>query len=417
MIEANSLLAEPDVTPETASTPEKMNPVDEVTLIEVLTQLALRKWLILGMTGAAILISVVISVLLPVRYTATTRIMPPQQAQSAASLMMNQLTSTSGASPLATIAGAGLGLKSPNDLYVGMLNSRPVADAIIQKFNLAASYHSRDMTAARKKLANYTTVTAEKSGFIQVSVSDRDKKRVAEMANAYVEELRALTRHLAVTEASRRRLFYEEELKDAKESLIAAEGAFQQVQQNKGLVALDAQAKAMIESLTELRARAAAKQVQLQALRSYATDRNPEVEITQRELTSIQDEITRMETRSHASKLPDLGLEDVPGAGLEYLRAEHEVKYRQALFDLLIRQYDAARLDESKEPTIIQVMEPAIEPDRKSSPKRALIVLSSAVLGFSIGCFVVLILWWTRCAQTDRNLAEQLRELKFALTR
>jgi uncharacterized protein involved in exopolysaccharide biosynthesis len=298
-----------------------------------------------------------------------------------------------------------------------MLTSRPVADAIIQKFNLTASYHSRDMTAARKKLANFTTVTAEKSGFILVSVSDTDKKRVADMANAYVEELRALTRHLAVTEASRRRLFYEEELKDAKESLIAAEGAFQQVQQNKGLVALDAQAKAMIESLTELRARAAAKQVQLQALRSYATDRNPEVEITQRELTSIQDEIARMETRSHASKLPDLGLEDVPSAGLEYLRAEHEVKYRQALFDLLIRQYDAARLDESKEPTIIQVMEPAIEPDRKSSPQRTLIVLVSAVLGFSIGCFVVLILWWTRCAQSDRNLAGQLRELKFALTR
>ena len=416
MIQTSSL-AEPAVTSEMTSPPEKLSSVDEVTLIEILTQLALRKWLILGMTGAAMLIGVVISLLLPVRYTATTRIMPPQQAQSAAALMMNQLSATSGASPLAAIAGAGLGLKSPNDIYVGMLNSRPVADAIIQKFNLKADYHSRDMTAARKRLANHTTVTAEKSGFILVSVSDRDKKRVADMANAYVDELRALTRHLAVTEASRRRLFYEEELKEAKESLVTAETAFQQVQQNKGLVALDAQAKAMIEGLTELRARAAAKQVQLQALRSYATDRNPEVEITQRELTSIQDEIARMEARSHTSKLPDLGLEDVPGAGLEYLRAEHEVKYRQALFDLLIRQYDAARLDESKEPTIIQVMEPAIEPDRKSSPKRTLIVLAAAVLGFFIGCFAVLILWWTKCAQSDRYLANQLRELKFALTR
>jgi uncharacterized protein involved in exopolysaccharide biosynthesis len=413
MIEAHTLLAEPDVTPGTA--PETN--VEEVTLIEILTQLALRKWLILGITGAALLTGLVIAFLLPVRYAASTRIMPPQQAQSAAAMMMNQLAATSGGSPLAAIAGAGLGLKSPNDIYVGMLTSRPVADAIIQKFNLKADYHSRDMTAARKKLAARTTVTAEKSGFILVSVTDRDKTRVADMANAYVDELRALTRRLAVTEASRRRLFYEQELKDARESLVAAETAFQQVQQNKGLVALDAQAKAMIESLTELRARAAAKQVELQALRSYATDRNPEVEIAQRELTSIQEEITRMESRSRASRLPDLGLEDVPGAGLEYLRAEHEVKYRQTLFDLLIRQYDAARLDESKEPTIIQVMEPAIEPDRKSSPKRTLIVLGSAVLGFFVGCFVVLILWWTKCAQSDRNLAQQLRELKFALTR
>ncbi len=413
MTAANSLLAEPGVTSETA--PEKMNPVDEVTLIEILTQLALRKWLILGMTGAAMLIGLVIALLLPVRYTATTRIMPPQQAQSSAAMMMNQLAATSGASPLAAIAGAGLGLKSPNDIYVGMLNSRPVADAIIQKFNLRADYHSRDMTAARKKLANYTTVTAEKSGFILVSVSDRDKKRVADMASAYIDELRALTRHLAVTEASRRRLFYEQELKDAKESLIAAEGAFQQVQQNKGLVALDAQAKAMIESLTELRARAAAKQVQLQALRSYATDRNPEVEIAQRELTSIQDEIAHMEARSHSSKLPDLGLEDVPGAGLEYLRAEHEVKYRQALFDLLIRQYDAARLDESKEPTIIQVMEPAIEPDRKSSPKRTLIVLAASVLGLFISCVVALVQHWFQLLESDPHSATRLTALKSAL--
>ena len=403
------------MTSETASAPQTMIPVDEVTLIEILTQLALRKRLILGITGAAALIGVVISLLLPVRYTATTRIMPPQQAQSAAALMMNQLAATSGASPLVAMAGAGLGLKSPNDIYVGMLSSRPVADAIIQKFNLAADYRSRDMTAARKKLANCTTVTAEKSGFIFVSVSDRNKKQVADMANAYVEELRALTRRLAVTEASRRRLFYEEELKDAKESLVAAETAFQQVQQNKGLVALDAQAKAMIESLTELRARAAAKQVELQALRSYATDRNPEVEIAQRELTSIQDEITRMEARSHTSNLPDLGLEDVPGAGLEYLRAEHEVKYRQALFDLLIRQYDAARLDESKEPTIIQVMEPAIEPDRKSSPKRTQIVLLLTAAGFLISCLSALVLWWLKLAHAEPQLAWRLNNLKEAL--
>jgi uncharacterized protein involved in exopolysaccharide biosynthesis len=412
MIEAHSLLTEPGVTLEAPLEP--MNSVQEITLIGIVTQLALRKWLILGITGAALLTGLAIALLLPVRYTAITRIMPPQQAQSAAAMMMNQLAATSGGSSLAAIAGSGLGLKNPNDIYVGMLTSRTVADAIIQKFNLKAGYHSRDMTAARKRLANATTVTAEKSGFILVSVTDRDKARVADMANAYVDELRALTRHLAVTEASRRRLFYEEELKDARESLITAETAFQQVQQNKGLVALDAQAKAMIESLTELRARAAAKQVQLQALRSYATDRNPEVEIAQRELTSIQDEIARMESRSRASKLPDLGLEDVPGAGLEYLRAEHDVKYRQTLFDLLVRQYDAARLDESKEPTIIQVMEPAIEPDRKSAPKRTLIVLLSTAAGFFISCLVALILWWVRLAHSEPQLAWQLNKLKEA---
>ena len=393
---------------------EAIGSTSEVTLIDVLTQLAYRKRLIFGITGTATLLGIAVSLILPVRYTATTKIMPPQQTQSAASMMMNQLAS-SGSGSLALLAGGGWGLKNPNDIYVSLLTSRPIADTIIQKFNLSASYRSRDMTAARKKLASYTDVNAEKGGLIAVSVTDREKKRVASMANAYVEELRTLTRTLAVTEASQRRLFYEEQLKEARESLLQAESAFQQVQQSKGLVVLDAQAKAMIESLADLRAKAAAKQVQIQALRSFATDRNPQFETAELELAAIKSEIANLEQRNRTSNAQELGLGDVPGAGMDYLRAEHEVRYRQALFDLLIKQYDAARLDEGKEALIIQVAESAIEPDRKSSPQRTLIVLLSAASGFFIGCVVALILWWNQCAQSDRKLADQLRELKFAL--
>ena len=249
----------------------------QVSLIDVLTQLAYRKWLIAKITGIAMLAGVVLSLVLPVRYTATTKIMPPQQTQSAASMMMNQLTGAAGGS-LAALAGGGLGLKNPNDIYVGLLTSRPIADAIIQKFNLAKEYHAKDMTAARQGLATNTVVTSEKNGFISVSVTDKDKKRVAEMANTYTDQLRTLTKTLAVTEASQRRLFYEEQLKQAKEALVAAELAFQQVQQQKGLVQLDAQAKAMIESLAALRAQVAAKRVEVQALRRRDGAAPPEIE-------------------------------------------------------------------------------------------------------------------------------------------
>ncbi len=356
----------------------------EATLIDVLTQLALRKRLIATVTGIVALAGVILAFILPTRYTATTRIMPPQQTQSAAGMLMSQLAN-SGSLSIAALSGAsGLGLKNPNDIYIGLLNSRTVADDIIHKFSLAGLYRSRDMTAARKKLSKFTAVSSEKSGMISIEVTDRDKKRAAEMANAYVDELRILTSHLAVTEASQRRLFYEQQLREAKDALLASETAFQQVQQTKGLVALDAQAKAMIEGIANLRAQAAAKQVELQALKSYSTDRNPQVEITERELASIQSEIARMEQRNHSSHSSDLGFQDVPNAGMEYLRAEHEVKYRQAMFDLLLRQYDAAKLDESKEAAIIQVVEPAIEPDRRSSPQRVLIILLSLVGGRSL---------------------------------
>jgi hypothetical protein len=135
------------------------------------------------------------------------------------------------------------------------------------------------------------------------------------------------------------------------------------------LVQLDAQAKTMIEGLAVLRAQIDAKDVELQAMRSYSTEHNPEVALAERELSSLRAEAARLQQRNHSPGFGDMGLEDVPGAGLEYLRAEHELKYRQAMFDLLIKQYDAARLDESKDAAIIQVVEPAIVPDRRSSPQ------------------------------------------------
>jgi capsule polysaccharide export protein KpsE/RkpR len=386
----------------------------EVSLIDVLTQLAYRKWLIAKVTGIAVLAGVFFALVQPVRYTATTKIMPPQQTQSAASMMMSQLASSGGGS-LAAMAGGGLGLKNPNDIYVGLLTSRPIADAIIQKFSLAEVYHAKDMTAARQGLAGNTVVTSEKNGFISVSVTDNDKKRVAEMANAYTDELRILTKSLAVTEASQRRLFYEEQLKQAKEALVAAELAFQQVQQQKGLVQLDAQAKAMIESLAVLRAQVAAKQVEVQALRSYSTEQNPDVQLAERELTSLQAEESRLEQSNHAPGIAGLGLGNVPAAGLEYLRAAHELQYQQALFDMLMKQYDAAKLDESKDAAIIQVVEPAIEPDHKSSPKRALIVLVSTFLGFFAGCILALFLWGKELMQFDPIASKRLEELSYAL--
>jgi tyrosine-protein kinase Etk/Wzc len=389
------------------------NPIFHISLIDVLTELAWRKWLIAKAILASVLAGCLLCLVLPVRYTATTRILTPHETSSAAS-MLGQFASA-GSSSLVAMAGQGLGLKNPNDIYVGMLKSRPAADALIRRYSLAALYHAKDMTAARKKLADRTKVVSEKEGFIAISVSDPDKKRAAELANDYTKELRALTKNLAVTEASQRRLFYEGQLNEAKSALVGAEMAFQQVQQKKGLVQPEAQAQAMIEGLALLRAQTSAKQVELEALRSYSTEHNPEVQITERELSSLQTETAHMEERSRASGFGDLSLHDVPGAGMEYLRAEHELRYRQAIFDFLMKQYDAARLDEAKEAAVIQVLEPAIEPDRRSSPHYMLTLLVSAVAGTMIGCCLALLSCWKELLRSDPYLVLQMQELKHAL--
>lgn len=413
MIELDSHISEPETSVSEESVAQDLSSGFEISFIEALTQLVRYKRLIAMVTGSVLLLGILYCLILPTLYTSTTKIMTPQQTQSSASLLMSQLAN-SGAGSLAAVASSGLGLKNPNDIYLGLLSSRPVADAIIRQFGLMGEYKSRDMTAARKTLASNTQMTTEKSGFLAVSVTDSDRQRAAEIANAYTEQLRVITKNLAVTEAAQRRLFYEEQLKQAREALVAAELAFQQVQQQKGLIQPDAQAKAMIESLAALRAEVAAKQVEVQALRSYSTEQNPDVQLAERELASLESEETSLEQNNRTPGIAGLGLGNVPAAGLEYLRAAHEFQYQQALFDMLMKQYDAAKLDESKDAAIIQVVEPAIAPNEKSSPHRLLILISFAIAGFLVSCVVIRILWWRNTLRSTPKIAKALRDLQNA---
>lgn len=388
---------------------------EQGNFLELATALAQRKWFILKMTAAAAAIGLVVALLLPNWYTANTKILPPQQQQSSATALLSSLSSSSLGS-LASAAGKDLGIKNPNDLYIGMLKTRPVADAIIKRFDLQKVYGAKDMTEARKKLAENTEIISEKEGFISIAVEDKQKKRAVEMANAYIEELRNLNKGLAVTEASQRRLFYEQQLKQAKDDLANAEVALTLAQHKSGLVQLDAQAKSMIESVGKLRADIAGKQVRLQALRTFATDQNADVEIAQRELAQMQAELRNLEKKTGGQDSYELSLKDVPEAGAEYIRAEREVKYRAALFEVMVRQYEAARIDEAKDAPIIQVAEPAAEPDRKSSPKRTLIVVLSTMSGLFLGCLIAALGQWKSMVQADPRRAEQIRAFRTAVT-
>ena len=194
-------------------------------VIGVLTRLASRKRMIVIVTGSATLVGLLYSLALPVKYTSVAKIMPPRQTQSTTAF----LNSIPGGGALGDAMSGGLNLRDPNAIYVGLMKSRPIADAIINEFNLTDVYRAKDMTAARKELQVNTEIVSEASTLISISATDEDKKRSAAMANAYAEQLRVLSKSISFTEASRRRLFFEDQLKSQKESLIGAEVAFQQV--------------------------------------------------------------------------------------------------------------------------------------------------------------------------------------------
>ncbi len=356
-------------------------PVDEITLMELLAIIAKRKSLIIRTTIIAAVLAAIISFLIPNCYTATTSLLPPQQPQSLASALATQMGGAG--SMLGAVAGGNLGLKNPNDIYIGMLKSRIVSDVLIKRFDLKKVYRDKRVSDARKDLQDATNIQSGKEGFITVSVEDKDRKRAADMANAYVEELRNLTSHMAVTEAGQRRLFFEEQLRIAKDDLANAEVAMKETQQKTGLIQLDSQAKAIIESVAQIRAQIAEKEVELRAMQFSATDQNPDLLRLREQLAGLRVQSAKLEGQQNTGA-GDIQVPtgSVPEAGLQYIRRLRDVKYYETIFELLAKQLEASRLDEARQGAVIQVVDPAVEPDKKSSPQRSLIIIASIIFAF-----------------------------------
>lgn len=361
-----------DIAPPTSAPPS-----DELYPLDVLIILAKRKKMIAYFTLGITLLAAIVSLLIPKTFTATTRVLPPQQSQSSAFAMLAQMN------PLAASLGRDLGLKNPGDLYVAMIKSRTVADNLINQFDLRKVYDKKTYEDARKKLANRSDVRATKEGIIEISVDDREPGRAAQVANAYVVELQKLSQSLAVTEASQRRLFFEQQLVSAKDSLTEAEVALKETQEKTGLIQLDGQAKAIIESAAVLRAQIAAKEIQLQRMRLFATPQNPDLQGTEQELSGLRAQLSIVERKAGGGNGDiQVATSRVPAAGLEFIRRLRDVKYRETMFELLAKQFEAAKLDEAKNSAVIQVLDIAVEPEQKSQPKRWLIVLISAFVSF-----------------------------------
>jgi uncharacterized protein involved in exopolysaccharide biosynthesis len=285
---------------------------------------------------------------------------------------------------------SGFGLRNPSDLYVGILESRTIADSLILKYDLRKVYHDRDFHGARKHLARNTSIRAGKDGLIHIQVSDRDPQRSAELANAYVSELSLQNSTVALTEASQRRLFFEQQLVKEKGLLANAEVALRDTEQVTGLVVPAGQAEALIRSAAQLRAEILSREAQVAGLKTYAADGNPRLQLVTRELTALRSELATLEAGEHIAGTPELPVGKLPQAGLEYIRRLREVKYHETLFEALSKQYEAARLDEARAAPVIQVIDSALTPERKSWPPRALMVIGSTFLAVLVSALYVL---------------------------
>jgi tyrosine-protein kinase Etk/Wzc len=386
---------------------------DDISLLDFLIVVAERKYVVFWTTAVFAILAIAVSFLLPKRYTATVTLLPPQQNVSIGSALGGQLGG------IAALTGGTFRLNyNPNDAIVGMLRSRTVEDAMIQRFGLMQEYRKRYLSEVRRKFENRTTVDGTgKDNLIRISVVDSDPRRAAELANGYVEQFRDLSQHLAITEASQRRLFFERELEQAKRELANAEEVLKQTEQSTGMIQLDSQARALIESAAALRAQITAREVQIQGMQTYATSENAQLVQAQRELESLRVQLAKLvgsEESAGGELIVPKGR--VPEAGMEYIRRLRDVKYNESVFEILARQFEVAKLDEAKQGALIQVVDPAIPPDKRSFPKRGLIVIGATALGFFFGVFLALVQVGLGRIKNYPDASEKIAMLKRALS-
>jgi tyrosine-protein kinase Etk/Wzc len=342
--------------------------------------LAHKNFLLWWILAAGILGAVLVSLMKPT-FTAKATFLPPNSMSSNSSALLGQLGALTG-------AGSSLGgLKDPSMIYIGILGSRSVADDLIQEFDLQQVYKTKKLSQTEKALAGHTKFIPGKDTLVTVSVDDHDPNRAAEMANAYLKALSKQNDRLALTEAGQRRAFFERQLEMQKNLLADAEVELAKTEEQTGLIHPAGQAQLEIETIGQTRAAISSREIQLAAMSEGATDQNPDVIRLRSEIAGLKEQLSQLENSSSKAGPGDVVLptSKVPGLTLTYIRGEREVKYHETLYQLLLRQFETAKLDESRSAPMMQVVDSAVVPDTKSGPPRTLLTLLCAVLGGLLG--------------------------------
>ena len=405
---AGAALREPEPAP---LSPSVADGGVEISMLDILLVLGRRRRFIGWCTAACTVAGLVVSLLIRPTFTAKAVILPPQQSSSAASGMMAELSSLGA---LGGLAGGSMGLKNPADMYVALFKSETVENALIQQFNLESEYKVKYLSLARQALESHAKVLADsKTSLISISVDDYDPRRAAAMANGYIDQYRHLSEHLAISEAAQRRLFFEQQLAQSKTNLSNAEQSLVQTEQSTGLVEIGTQARALIESAASIRAQITAKEVQIQGMQTYAAADNAALIQAQQELSGLRAQLAKLggsgDVNGDELIVPK---GRVPGASLEYARKLRDVKYNETIFNILARQFEMAKLDEAREGALVQVVDAATVPDRKSAPKRALWVVCALLLGFVVSAGMVLWQAALRFLHRDPETDGKLRALR-----
>lgn len=359
---------------------------DTINLLDYIEVLIKHRSKLLKFTTIVFILAIIIAFTLPPYYSSTARILPPQQDNG----LMGMMMATMGTG-MSNIASDILGNGTSADLYVGILNSETIKDSVIDKFNLQNVYNEKYRVDAYNTLNKYVDITSgKKDGIISITVLDKNPRRAAEMANFYVDELSKLVAHLNITDATLNKGFLEKRLAEAKTDLANSEEKLRLFQSKNKMLDVSDQAKATIEGIAILRAQLSSLELQLATLSRQFTDSSQEVKTTKSSINNLKAQISKMEGTGAGGVIPNIG--SVPSLGEQYLKIMREYKIQEAIVELLTKQYEMADLSESKDVVSIQVLQKARISDKKSKPKRILIIISSTMISLILTILFVFLL-------------------------
>ena len=352
-----------------------------ISILDYLEAIIHYRHMIAKVTIISAISSVIFSLCLPNIFSATSKILPPQQDSYG---LMGMMMGSAGG--MGSMAADLLGKSTPADMYASILSSDAISDKIIDRFKLMEVYDMKYRVDTYKVLDKRVDISAgKKDGIISITVNDKDPKRASEIANAYVDELDKLTTNMNIAGAGQNRLFYETHLAKAKINLTKAEDNLKAFQSKNKSFDIAEQAKGTIKGVASLEAQLALEEVKLAGLKQVLTDSAQEVKTQQSVVSNIKNQIAKLEGNRQNTSI--LGIDSVPELGQQYLRLMRVFKTQEMIVDLLTKQYEISKITESKESTSIQIIQTARVPDKKIKPKRAFIVL---ITTFATGLFSIL---------------------------
>jgi capsule polysaccharide export protein KpsE/RkpR len=332
--------------------------------------------------------SIVVVLLLPKGFEATTKLMPPGSGSGDGTALMAALATRGTGSMLGGLAGELLGAKGSGPVFVEILESRTVADRLIHEFQLSREYSTTKIEYTRKVLEARTKITEDrKSGVITITVTDRQPWRAAAMAQAYVGELDRLVSQLSTSSARRERIFLEERLKTVKGDLDDAATRFSEFASKNTAIDIPAQGKAMVEAAAVLQGQLIAAEAEASGLEKIYTVNNMRVKALQARIVELREQLQKLggstspaEVRNDNSLYPSI--RKLPLLGVTYADLYRRTKIEETVYELLTQQYELAKVQEAKEIPSVKVLDSAVMPTVKSSPHRVALTWCGTTLTF-----------------------------------